>query len=94
MHLGLSTLEISKTLKHDFWHDYIKHKYQQNKNLCYMLTHSFIFKLYTTDERRNQLVSEPNYYTIKQFPENLLATEMEKTKVKMNQQINQCIQDC
>ena len=52
-------------------------------------------KLDTTDKRRNQLVPEPNYHTIKQFSENLLATEMKKkTKVKMNQQINQCIQDC
>ena len=41
-------------------------------------------KLVTTDERRNQLVSESNYHTTKQFSENLLAIEMKKTKVKMN----------
>ena len=40
-------------------------------------------KLVTTDEKRNQLVSEPNYHTTKWFSENLLATEMKKTKVKM-----------
>ena len=40
-------------------------------------------KLVTTDKRRNQLVSEPNYHTIKSFSENLLAIEMKKTKVKM-----------
>ena len=28
-------------------------------------------KLVTTDKRRNQLVSEPNYHTIKYFSENL-----------------------
>ena len=38
-------------------------------------------KLVTTDKRRNQLVSEPNYYT-KWFSENLLATEMKKNKSK------------
>ena len=38
----------------------------------------------TTDKRRNQLVSEPNCYTEKCFSEDLLATEMKKTKVKMN----------
>ena len=41
-------------------------------------------KLVTTDKRRNQLVSEPNYHTTKLFSENLLAIEMKKTKVNMN----------
>ena len=44
-------------------------------------------KLVTTDRRRNRLVSEPNYHTKKWFSENLLATEMKKTKVKMNKPI-------
>ena len=35
-------------------------------------------KLVTTDKRRSELVSEPNYHTTKWFSENLLATEMEK----------------
>ena len=41
----------------------------------------------TTDKRRNQLVSEPNYHTTKWFSENLLATEMKKIKVKMNKPV-------
>ena len=44
-------------------------------------------KLVTTDERRNKLVSEPNYHTKKHFSENLLAIEMKKAKVKMNKPI-------
>ena len=44
-------------------------------------------KLVITDRRRNQLVSEPNYHTAKYFSENLLTTEMEKTKVKMNKPV-------
>ena len=44
-------------------------------------------KLATTDQRRSQLVSEPNYYTAKWFSENLLAIEMKKTKVKMNKPV-------
>ena len=44
-------------------------------------------KLVTTDEKRNKLVSEPNYHITKSFAENLLATEMKKTKVKMNKPI-------
>ena len=41
-------------------------------------------KVVTTDNRRNRLVSEPNYHTAKYFPEDLLAIEMKKIKVKMN----------
>ena len=37
-------------------------------------------KLVTTDKRRNRLVSEPNYYTIKCFSENLVAIEMKNDK--------------
>ena len=40
-------------------------------------------KLVKTDEKRNKLVSEPNYHTRKRFSENLLAIEMKKTKVNM-----------
>ena len=44
-------------------------------------------KLVTTDERRNQLASEPNYHTPKHFPEYLMAIEMKYAKVKMNKPI-------
>ena len=36
VYLGLSILEISKTLIYEFWYDYIKPKYQENLKLCYM----------------------------------------------------------
>ena len=44
-------------------------------------------KLVTTDKRRNQLVSEPNYHTKNSFSGNLMAIEMKKTKVKMNKPV-------
>ena len=47
-------------------------------------------KLATADEKRNKLVSEPDYHTTKRFSEDLLAIEMKKktkTKVKMNKLI-------
>ena len=37
-------------------------------------------KFVTTDTRRNQLIAEPNYHTSKYFSENLMATEIKKTK--------------
>ena len=36
-------------------------------------------KLVTTDKRRNQLASEPNYHTKKYFSKNLLTIQMKKT---------------
>ena len=39
-------------------------------------------KLVTTDEKRNKLVSEPNYHTAKRFSEIMLVIEMKKNKSK------------
>ena len=41
-------------------------------------------ELVTTDKRRNQLVSEPNFHTTKYISEYLLVIEIKKTKVKIN----------
>ena len=39
-------------------------------------------KLVTTEPRRNYLVSELNYHTLKAFSENVLAIEIKKKKEK------------
>ena len=44
-------------------------------------------KLVTTNTRRKQLVSQPNYHTCKCFSEHLMAIELIKTKVYMNKPI-------
>ena len=44
-------------------------------------------KLITTDKRRTQLISKPNYHLTKYFSKNILAFEMKKIKVKMNKPI-------
>ena len=44
-------------------------------------------KLVKTDHRRNKLVSESNYHTMKLIEENLSIIEMKKVKVKMNKPI-------
>ena len=49
VYLGLSILEISKTLMYEFWYDYIKPKYQNNAKLCYMDTDSLIINIKTED---------------------------------------------
>ena len=45
--LGMSVLDISKTLMYEFWYDYIKPKHQNNAKLCYMDTDSFIIHIKT-----------------------------------------------
>ena len=49
VYLGLSILEICKTLMYEFWYDYIKPKYRNNAKLCYMDTDNFIINIKTED---------------------------------------------
>ena len=49
IYLGLSILEISKTLMYEFWYDYMKPKYDNNVKLCYTDTNSFIMNIKTND---------------------------------------------
>ena len=39
-------------------------------------------KLVTSDKRRKQLVSEPNYHSHRKFSEHLMAIEMKKKMIK------------
>ena len=45
--LGMSILDISKTLMYEFWYDYMKPKYGNNVKLCYTDTHKFIINIKT-----------------------------------------------
>ena len=49
VHLGMSILDVSKTLMYDFWYNYVKTKYQNKVKLCYMDTGSFIIHIKTED---------------------------------------------
>ena len=49
VYLGLSILEIGKTLMYEFWYDYMKPKYADNVKLYYMDTDSFIMHIKTED---------------------------------------------
>ena len=42
VYLGLSILELSKTLMHEFWYVYVKPKYSEKAKVCYMDIDSFI----------------------------------------------------
>ena len=49
VYLGMSILDISKTLMYKFWYDYIKSKYEDRAKLCYTDTDSFIIHIVTED---------------------------------------------
>ena len=48
-YLGMSILDISKTLMYEFWYDYIKPKYGDRAKLCYTDTDSFVIHIITED---------------------------------------------
>ena len=41
-YVGLSILELSKTVMYEFCYDYVKPNYAENAKLCYMDTESFM----------------------------------------------------
>ena len=49
IYLGLSILEINKTLMYEFWYDYMKPKYGNDVKLCYMDMDSFVMNIKAND---------------------------------------------
>ena len=47
--LGLSVPELSKMLMDGLWYDYVKSKYHEKANLCYMDKYSFTVYIKTDD---------------------------------------------
>ena len=80
--------KLGTEAKNEFEKDFFKLMNNSvfGKNMENVRNHRDI-KLVTRDERRNKLVSEPNYHSAKHFSENLLAIEMRKTKVIMNKSV-------
>ena len=81
-------IKLRKKAKNDFEKDFFK----LMNNSVFRKTMENVrkhrdFKLVTTDKRRNELASEPNYHTTKHFSDNLMAMEMKKRRVKMNKPI-------
>ena len=53
VYLGLSILDLSKTVMYELWYDYVKPKYDENAELCFMDTDSFIVHIKTDDIYKN-----------------------------------------
>ena len=80
--------ELRKQAKNDFEKDFFKlmNNSVVGKTMENVRKHGGT-KLVTTDKRRNQLISEPNYHAKKWFSENLFAIEMKKIKLKRNKPV-------
>ena len=52
VYLGLSILDISKTVMYEFQHDYVKPKYGENAKRCHVDTDSYIVHVKTDDIQR------------------------------------------
>ena len=81
-------IELRKKASNDFEKDFFKlmHNAVFGKMMENVRKHRDI-KLVKTDHKRNKLVSEPNYHTMKLISEYLLIIEMKKVKVKMKKPI-------
>ena len=80
--------ELRKKASNDFEKDFFKlmNNAVFGKTMENVRKHRDI-KLVKTDKKRNKLVSEPNYHTMKLTDNNLAIIEMREVKVKMNKPI-------
>ena len=80
--------ELRKKAANDFEKDFFKlmNNAVFGKTMENVRKHRDI-KLVKTDKKRNKLVSEPNFHTVKLIDNNLAIIEMRKVKVKMNKPI-------
>ena len=49
LYLGMSILDISKTLMYEFCYDYLRPKYNSKAKLCFMDTDSFVLNIFAED---------------------------------------------
>ena len=80
--------ELRKKANNDFEKEFFKlmNNAVFGKNMENVRKHRDI-KLVKSDKKRNKLVSEPNFHTMKLIDNNLAIIEMKKVKVKMNKPI-------
>ena len=80
--------DLRKKAKNDFEEDFCKlmNNAVFGKTMENVRKHRDI-KLVKTERRRNYLVSEPNYHTIKFFTENTLDIKIKKTEILMNKSV-------
>ena len=71
IYLGMSILDISKTLVYEFWYDYIKPKYQGKAKICYMDPDSFIIHIKTENFYKNIANDVEKWFNSSNYDENV-----------------------
>ena len=70
IYLGLSILDISKTLMHEFWYDYIKPNYGDRTKLCYTDTDSLVIYIKTEGFYENIANDVERWFDTSNYDEN------------------------
>ena len=84
IYLGLSILEISKTLMYEFWYDYMKPKYNDDVKLCYMDTDSFIMNIKTNYFYKDIASDVENRFDTSNYEVNTSETTAEPGSLERN----------
>ena len=85
IYLGLSILEISKTLMFEFWYDYMKPKYNNDVKLYYMDTDSFIMNIKTNDFYENIASNVENRFDTSNYEVSTSETTAEPSSLARRQ---------
>ena len=70
LYLGMTILDISKTLIYEFWYDYIKPKYKEKARLCYMDTDNFVMYIKTEDFYKDIADDVERWFDTSNYDEN------------------------
>ena len=70
LYLGMSILDISKTLMYKFWYDYVRQKYRNRAKLCYTDTDSFIIHIITEDFFEDNANDVTKWFDTSNYDEN------------------------
>ena len=72
LYLGMSILDISKTLMYEFWYDYIRAKYGDKAKLCYADTDTDSFVVHIKLEHFLKYISNDfeRWFDITNYDEN------------------------
>ena len=70
VYLGMSILDINKTLMYEFWYDYLKPKYNDKAKLCYMDSDSFVINIFTEDFFEDINIDFERWFDTSNYDEN------------------------
>ena len=80
VYLGLTILDLSKTLMYEFHYDYIQPKYGSKVKLCYMDTDSLIYEIKTEDFYRDIAEDVEARFDTSNYPEDDTRLPVGKNK--------------